>query len=85
MADGTRATRDTRFLKFGALSLLGNAGVVVLLYALFFWVAATNSLSGVDTVHSFLIRLSTLVPAIIIIAAHVALARNLLAEARRHG
>ena len=78
-------TRDTRFLKFGALSLLGNAGVVVLLYALFFWVGGTSSQSGVDDVHGFLIRLSTLVPAVLIILANVVLARTLLAAARRHG
>lgn len=82
MPDGTR---DTRPLKFGALSLLGNAGFVVLLYALFFWVAGTNVLSGVDDVNSFLIRLSTLVPAVLIILANLALARTLLAAARRHG
>lgn len=82
MADGTR---DTRSLKFGALSLLGNAGVVVLLYALFFWVGGTNRFSGVDDVHGFLIRVATLVPAVLIILANVVLARTLLAAARRHG
>ena len=80
MADDTR---DTRYHKFGALSLLGNAGVVVLLYALFFWVGGTSSLSGVDDVPGFVIRLSTLVPAVISVLAHLALARTLLADARR--
>ena len=83
MADGTRD--DTRYLKFGALSLLGNAGVVVLLYALFFWVGGTNALSGVDDVNSFLIRLTTLVPAVLIILANLALARTLVTAAKRHG
>lgn len=82
MAD---ATRDTRSLKLGALSLLGNAGVVVLLYALFFWVGGTSSLSGVDDVHGFLIRLATLMPAVLIILANLALARTLLAAGRRRG
>ena len=75
-------TRDTRFLKLGALSFLGNAGVVLLLYALFFWAGGTNLLSGVDDVHGFLIRLTTLVPAVLIILANLALARQLTSAAR---
>ena len=56
----------------------------MLLYALFFWVGGTNSLSGVDDVNSFLIRLSTLVPAVLIILAHLAMARTLVTAAKRH-
>ena len=57
----------------------------MLLYALFFWAGGTNALSGVDDVHGFLIRLTTLVPAVLIILANLALARTLLTAARRQG
>ena len=79
MANGDR---DIRFMKLGALSLVGGAGAVLLLYVLFFWVGSHSILSGTDDVNGFLIRLSTLVPAVLIILAHLALARQLMAAAR---
>ena len=79
MANGDR---DARFMKLGSLALLAGAGGVFLAWLVFFWSGATNLLSGVDDVHGFLIRLSTLVPALLIILAHVAVARQLTAAAR---
>jgi hypothetical protein len=80
MADTERD--DPRLLRFGALSMLGNAGIVLLVWLLFFWVGGTSSLSGVNPVHGWLIRLTAAVPAALIVMACLALARQLLAGAR---
>ncbi len=82
MVDGIR---DTRYHKLGALSLLGVAGVIVLLYALLFWAGARSALGGVDEVHGLVIRVSALVPAVLMILASLALARTVLADARHRG
>ncbi len=79
MANGDRSVR---YMRLGSLALVGGAVVVFLLWVLFFWVAARRPLSGVDGVHGFLIRLTTLVPAVLIILAHLAVARQLRAAAR---
>ncbi|HEY0970964.1 MAG TPA: hypothetical protein VGE02_08340 [Gemmatimonadales bacterium] len=78
----TNGHRNAGLARLGAISLFGGAGAVLLVWLLFFWVSTTNILSGLDDVHSFLTRITTLVPAVIIIAAHVALARQLLGAAR---
>ena len=79
MAD---ADRNVRFMRLGSLALLGGAGGVMLLWLLFFWVGASRPLSGLDSVHGMLTRLTTLVPAVLIALAHVAVARQLSAAAR---
>ncbi|HEU4629094.1 MAG TPA: hypothetical protein VFS08_05090 [Gemmatimonadaceae bacterium] len=73
---------DPRFLRFGALSMLGNAVIVLLVWLLFFWVGGTSRLSGVNAVHGWLIRLTSAIPATIIVTACLALARQLLGAAR---
>ena len=78
----TNGNRDASFARLGALALFGGAGAVLVVWLFFFWIAGTSTLSGLDDVHSFLTRLTTLVPAVLIIAAHVAIARQLLAAAR---
>lgn len=79
----TNGHRNTGLERVGALALFGGAGVVLLVWLLFFWVGSTNVLSGLDDVHGFLTRLTTLVPAALIIASMVALARQLLGAARQ--
>ena len=79
----TNGHRNAGLERLGALALFGGAGAVLLVWLLFFWVGSTNALSGQDDVHSFLTRLTTLVPAVIIIASLVALARQLLGASRR--
>ena len=69
--------------RLGALALFGGAGAVLLVWLLFFWVGSRSALGGLDDVHSFLTRLTTAVPAVLIIAAHIVLARQLLASTRR--
>ena len=76
------ADRNVRFMRLGSLALLGGAGGVLLLWLLFFWVGGSRPLSGLDDVHGFLTRLTTLVPALIIAAAHVAVSRTLATAAR---
>jgi len=76
------ADRTVRLLRLGSLSLLSGAGGVLLLWLLFFWVGGSRPLSGLDDVHGFLTRLTTLVPALIIAAAHVAVSRTLATAAR---
>ena len=76
------ADRTVRFLRLGSLSLLAGAGGVLLLWVLFFWVGTSRPPSGLDDVHGFLTRLTTLVPALLIAAAHVAVARTLSTAAR---
>lgn len=75
-------SRNARFARLGAMALAGGAGAVLLVWLLFFWVGSRNAMSGQDEVQSFLIRVTTLVPAVLIIAAHLAIARQLLASAR---
>lgn len=79
----TNGHRNASFARLGALVFFGAAGVVLLMWLLFFWVGSTSALSGQDDVHSFLTRVTTLVPAVIIIASLLALARQLLGAARR--
>jgi hypothetical protein len=79
MAD---ADPNVRYLRLGSLALLGGAGGVLLLWLLFFWVGASRPLGGLDDVHGLLTRLTTLVPAVLIALAHVAVARQLAAAAR---
>ena len=78
----TNGNRDVRFMKLGSLALLGGAVGVALLWLVFLFAGATSALSGVDDVHGFLIRLTTAVPAVLIIMAHLAVSRQLAAEAR---
>lgn len=74
--------REVRLMRFGALSMLGNAGAVLLVWLLFFWVGGTSSLSGVNGVHGWLIRLTSAVPVAIIVTACLALAYQLRSAAR---
>ena len=74
--------RNVRVMKLGSLALLGGAAGVLLLWLVFLLAGSRSTLSGVDDVHGFLIRLSTLVPAVLIALAHVAVARQLAAAAR---
>jgi hypothetical protein len=76
------ADPNVRYLRFGSLALLGGAAGVLVLWLLFFWVGASRPLSGLDDVHGMLTRLTTLVPAVLIALAHVAVARQLGAAAR---
>ena len=79
----TNGDRNVRFMKLGSLALMGGAAAVLLLWLLFLFAGATTDpRSGVDDVHGFLIRLTTAVPAVLIIMAHLAVARQLAAEAR---
>lgn len=73
---------DRRFARLGAFALFGGAGGVFLLWLLFFWAGGTSSLSGVDDVHGFLTRLSSFVPALLIILAHLAVGWQLFVYAR---
>lgn len=75
---------NVRFMRLGAMALLGIAAVVALLWLVFFIAGAQSSLSGVDDVHGGLIRLSAAVPAVLIILALVSVGRALLADAREH-
>ena len=75
--------RSATAARLGALGALGVAGGVVLLWALFVWAGIRAGTGGLDVVHSRLIWLTTLMPAIALVAIHVALARQLFAEARR--
>jgi hypothetical protein len=79
----TKGHRNATLARLGALALFGGAGAVLLVWLLFFWVSTTSALSGLDDVNSFLTRLTTAVPAALIIAAHIALARQFLGAARR--
>lgn len=72
----TIATRKTPN-KLGALSLMGNAFILFLIWLVFFWAGSTNPLGGVNSVHGSLIRITVGVPAIIMIAANLVLARQL--------
>ncbi len=78
----TNGDRNVRWMKLGSLALLGGAGGVLLLWLVFLLAGSTSRLSGVDDVHGFLIRLTTAIPALLIILAHVAVARQLAATAR---
>ena len=79
----TNGNQNVRFMKLGSLALLGGAGAVLLLWLVFLFAGATSTPpSGVDDVHGFLIRLTTAVPAVLLIMAHLAVARTLAAEAR---
>jgi uncharacterized membrane protein len=78
----TNGQRNARFARLGAMALAGGAVAVLLVWLLFLWVGAINRMSGQDEVHSFLTRLTTAVPAVLIIAAHLAIARQLLAASR---
>lgn len=75
---------NARFMRLGAMALMGASVVVVLLWLVFFLAGGQSSLSGVDGVHGALIRLSTAVPAVLIILAQLAIARGLLAEAKQY-
>lgn len=72
-------TSDTRRTpnKLAAASMASGAVVIFLVWLVFFWVGGVSSLSGVNSVHGNLIRLTTAIPAIIIIAAYLTLARQL--------
>lgn len=72
----TIATRKTPN-KLGALSLIGNASIIFLLWLVFFWAGSTNSLGGVNSVHGQLIRITAGVPVVLMMWANLALARQL--------
>jgi hypothetical protein len=74
--------RNARFARLGAMALMGGAGAVVLVWLLFFWISSRNAVSGLDDVTTFVVRVATAVPAVLIISAHLAIARQLLAAAR---
>ena len=79
----TNGNPNVRYMKLGSLALLGGAAAVLLLWLVFFFAGSTSTPpSGVDDVHGFLIRLTTAVPAVLLVLAHVAVARQLAAEAR---
>ncbi len=63
--------------KLGAISLMGNASVLFLVWLVFFWVSRTNSLGGLNSVHSSLTLITVGVPAFFMIWANLALARQL--------
>lgn len=63
--------------KLAAASLAGNAVVILLVWLLFLWVSRVSSLSGLNSVQGYLVWFTALVPAVLIIAANIALARQL--------
>lgn len=76
------STDNSRYYKLGALSLAAGAGFFLLAWVFFFWLSIRNPLAGLDAVHQFQTRVTTLVPAVLIIAAHLAVAKTLLDAAR---
>ena len=79
MAD---ADPNVRYMRLGSLLLLVIAAGVLLNWLFYFWVGGSRPLSGLDDVHGFLTRVTTLVPAVLIIMAAVAVSRQLAAAAR---
>lgn len=79
----TNGHSAVRFARLGTLALTGGIVAVLLLYALFFWAALPNALSGMNGGHAFVTWVSTAVCAVIIILAHVALIRQLRGFLRR--
>lgn len=75
---------NARFMRLGAMALVGGAVAVALLWGVFFLAGSRSALGGVDEVHGALIRLTTAVPAVLIILAHLAVARTLLTAAQEH-
>lgn len=65
--------------KLGAASLATNAVIIFLIWLVFFWAGGVNALGGVNGVHGFLIRFTAAIPAALIIAANIAVARQLWA------
>ena len=78
----TNGDRNVKFIRLGAMALVAGAGAVLLLWLVFLWAGLRSRLSGVDDVHGFLIQLTTAVPAVLLILAHLAVARQLAAAAR---
>jgi hypothetical protein len=72
-----------RAYRLQAFALLGQAAGVALVYALIFWVALRKPTGGLDWEHSVLTWIGAGVPAVLIIWAHIAIARQLLAADRR--
>ena len=60
------------------MALLGQAGAVAALFLVFFLAGRVVPTGGVDRTHGQLIWISTLVPIVLIVWAHVAVARQLL-------
>jgi hypothetical protein len=79
MAD---ADPNVRYMRLGSLLLLVIAAGVLLNWLFYVWVGASRPPSGLDDVHGFLTRVTTLVPAVLIIMAAVAVSRQLAAAAR---
>lgn len=81
--DAQQTAKLQRAASAGAVAVA--IGVLVFWALVFAWfLAGVVSTGGVDWVHSFLIRLTTVVPALAIAAVHIALARQLGAAAKRN-
>lgn len=74
--------RDLSIMRFGAMSFLSNAGVVLLLWLVLFWSGTRSSLSGVNGVTGTLVWITTAVPATLLVLANLAFARQLMAARR---
>lgn len=73
MTSDTRSTPN----KLGAASLAANAVVVFVVWLIVFWASRVNSLSGLNGVQGFLTWFTAAIPAVLIIAANLTLARQL--------
>ena len=69
--------------KLQAMALLGQAGGIALIFAIIAWAAIPVRTGGMDWEHSRLTWVGAGVPAVLMIWAHIAVARQLMSAARR--
>jgi hypothetical protein len=74
-----------KYAKFAALGAIGVGFGVVALYGLLAFASSPSPTGGIDRTHATLAWISAAIPALCIIAAHLAYAKILFDESKRDG